>query len=466
MKINRAFILALVLFLCTGTFSAQAAASGSSAVSQPWKIQLFTSGLANIKNLSTAFVGDQQIPILSYSLNVAGDHYIYYAHPATPAAPGNCGPNNTWHCAKYWFGNLVPGTLSPINASQKADKHILLQWAFQTAGMLRGTAIELTPDMNYYNLTQGDLLKISNFGGELVGTPTLGLEGGRLQMAATIRDTSDLYGYKLVYMNYAILANNSCLVDPVHYQCAVIDQSNGLNSMGTASLQVAPDGAGGIAYTKYDDLMFAYFHMSSTQVPSNCGLNGDIFTWRCISIFAGTGTSAVGNELQQAVGLTGSNRAIAFTFGNTSFGKYLMHATFVGSGGNCGTDLDYQGNPVDMWSCNLLVLLGNLDRSFSIAIDPQGYSVIAYEYATEDLAPVGLYLGFPKARAGMADPGWMEQRIDFAPTDTVTTGALASLSINSVGAGFIGYLQEEESELPNLKIAWQYFRNYLPLIRR
>ena len=463
MKTNRVILLTMAVILFAGTISVGAAPSGNLAVNQPWKIQLFTSGLANIKNLSTAFVGDQQIPILSYSLNVAGDHYLYYAHPATTAAPGNCGLNNTWHCVKYWFGNLVPGTLSPINVSQKADKHILLQWAFETVGMIRGTAIELTPDMNYYTYTQGDLLKLSNFGGTLVGTPTLGFSGGRLEMAATIRDNTDIFVNKLVYMNYTIISNTSCLDGAAHYYCAVIDQSNGPNSIGAASLQVAPDGASGIAYTKNGNLMFAYFHMSSGLVPSNCGPNGN--TWRCISIFAGAGTTVVGNEPRQAAGLTGSNRAIAFTLGNTS-SKYLMHATFVGSGGNCGTDLDYLGHSVDMWKCNLLVFLGVFDRSFSIAIDPQGYSVIAYEDAKDDYSPVDLYISYPKARLGLAGPGWTEQGIDGVSNLTVDTGAEAALSLNDAGLGFIGYLQEEDYELPDLKIAWQQFKTYLPFTKR
>lgn len=463
MKKMRWLLIILAFFLLSGTGPVRASAPASPAANQPWRIQLFTNGLANIKNLSTAFVGDQQIPILSYSLNVAGDHYIYYAHPASAAAAGNCGPDNTWHCARYWFGNLVPGTLSPINASQKADKHILLQWAFQTVDMIRGTAVELTPDMNYYSITQGDLLKLSKFGGELVGTPTLGYWGGRLQMAATIRDSSDLYGYKLVNMAYTIVASTSCLDSAVHYECYSVDQSNGLNSMGPASLQTAVDGADAIVYTKNGNLMFAYFHMSSDQIPSNCGTTG--ITWRCISILEKAGTTVVGNGPKQASGLTGSNRAIAFTLGNSS-GKYLMHASFVGSGGNCGTDLNYLGNSVDMWNCNLVAFFGVPDRSFSIAIDPLGYSVIAYEFATDDPAPVGLYLGFPKARSGLAGSDWLEQQIDNTPTTTVTTGALAALSLNAAGLGFIGYLQEEDYELPDLKIAWQQFKIYLPLMKR
>jgi hypothetical protein len=462
MKTNRWFLIVLIFSLLVGTTSVEAA-SPSPAVNQPWKIQQFTSDLDGVMNLSVTFVGNPQIPILSYTLNKPEDHNLYYAHPATPVAPGNCGPNNTWHCVPYWFDDLVPGTLSPIITSRKGD-HLLLHWAFKTLTMIRSTTIELTSDMAYYTYTQQDLVQLGKFGAALVGAPTLGIWGGRLELAATVSDNTDFYAHKLVYMNYTLISNTSCLVSAVNYYCAVIDLSNGPNSMGAASLKLAPDGSGGIAYSKSGNLMFAYFHQSSSLVPSNCGPNGN--TWRCISIFSGAAGSTVGNETRQAVGLTGSNRAIAFTFGNTSFGKYLMHATFVGSGGNCGIDLNYLGNNVSMWECSLVAFLGIFDRSFSIAIDPRGYSVIAYQYAPDDLASVDLYLGYPRARAGMTGSGWLEQKIDGAPTTFVTTGAQAALALNGSGLGFIGYLQKEDYELPDLKIAWQQFKVSLPLMIR
>ena len=48
----------------------------------------------------------------------------------------------------------------------------------------------------------------------------------------------------------------------------------------------------------------------------------------------------------------------------------------------------------------------------------------------------------------------------------MTTGALAALSLNSSGLGFISYLQQEDYELPDLKIAWQQFKTFLPLTIR
>ena len=45
--------------------------------------------------------------------------------------------------------------------------------------------------------------------------------------------------------------------------------------------------------------------------------------------------------------------------------------------------------------------------SFSIAIDPQGYSVIAYDCAVDEYEPINLYITYSKARVGNADAGWI-----------------------------------------------------------
>jgi hypothetical protein len=77
-----------------------------------------------------------------------------------------------------------------------------------------------------------------------------------------------------------------------------------------------------------------------------------------------------------------------------------------------------------------------------------------------------LYITYPKARAGLPGTGWIEQQIDATPTTTISTGGLASLAMGTNGLGLIGYLQEEEYETPELKIAWQQFELSLPLVRR
>jgi hypothetical protein len=119
------------------------------------------------------------------------------------------------------------------------------------------------------------------------------------------------------------------------------------------------------------------------------------------------------------------------------------------------------------WKCDDIVSVDTyLVPSYSIAIDPQGYSVIAYNTALSEFSAIDLYIAYPKARVGNPDPGWITQYIDGYPDTIVATGAQAALSINSAGLGFISYLQEEDYELPDLKIAWQQFKIYMPVITK
>jgi hypothetical protein len=461
MKTNRWLRILLAIFILMGFTSVQAASTSLGAV-QKWKVQVFKGAEANVLNLSTAFAGKSQIPILSYA--ISGSTNIRLAHAATAAVPGNCGPNNKWYCAQWHYGNLVPASLSPIAVEQRTDTH-LIGWAFSTGSRVRGAMIELKDDMSYVSETQGDLIDLGQFGGTLVGAPSVRIVGGHYQVAVTVGDNSDLYGHKLVFMSYTIASNTSCGLAPANYYCVVVDTSNGSKSMGAPSLGVASGGIVGIAYYKAgatNGLMFAYPNLHLPTNYSNCGSS----SWRCISIFPDTDTGAVGADVKLAAGHTPANLGIAYTYGNASFGKYLFRAGYVESGGNCGADLNASGDSVNKWQCNLLVFLGKFNRSYSISLDPLDYPVLAYEYASEDLAPVDLYITYPNARAGLPGTGWVEQKIDGAPTTTVTTGGLAALALSTNGLGFISYLQEAESETPDLKIAWQQFELSLPLVRR
>jgi hypothetical protein len=314
-----------------------------------------------------------------------------------------------------------------------------------------------------------DLIQISKFGSTLVGTPSLKIKsGGQYEIAITILGSGDLYPYSLVYMHYVGGNNTSCINTGSPYQCDVIDQSYGSGSMGTPSLQLADDGTVGISYYKSGEVRYAYPHTPVLLWPSNCGPGGN--TWRCISIYAGTPTGTVGKVIKLTLGKTSSERGIAFTYDDQLIPVTLYHADYVGSGGNCGWDLGAMGLASYKWRCEDIVyfyyLNPALTPSFSIDIDPDGYSVIAYDYAVSDLGNIDLYITYPKARTGSADPGWIAQKIDGAPVFNVDTGAQAAISLNSAGLGFISYLQEEMYELPDLKIALQGYSTFLPILTK
>ncbi len=458
----RLVIILLALILIASTISASASSVNGWAAQQPWTDQLFKDAEDGVTNLSTAFVGAYQIPMLSYSR--AGHDVIYAAHKATNALPGNCGLNNDWVCLAWSHPSLTLGTVSQMATYQYIDTHAI-RWAYSTGSTIRGASIELMNDMTFVTENWQDLVQISKFGASLVGAPSLQIDsGGHYEMAVTILDSGDLYPYSLVYINYVGGSNTSCLDSGSPYQCDVIDTSLGFGSMGAPSFDIADDGAVGIAYYKNGEMMYAYPHLDIPGWPSNCGPGGD--TWRCISIFSGTPTGTVGNVAKLALGQNSSQRGIAFTYDDELIPVTLYHADYVGSGGNCGWDGSF-GGYVNKWHCeDLVYFYYQSSASFSLEIDPEGYSVIAYDYTSDDLANRDLYIVYPNARIGDPDPGWTAQHIDGAPVYDVETGALAALSIRDDGTGFIGYLQEEAYEVDDLKIAFQTYRAMLPVVSK
>ncbi len=465
MSVKRIFFLILVLVFTMGTISVEAAPSEIIAANQRWIAGVVKTDVTNIRDLSTAFVGASQIPLLSY--DVIGSTKIYQAHLATATVPGNCGPNNSWFCTDWNAATLVPGTLSNMATGLYGPSSFGVKWAYQSGGMIRGTTVERYNNMALVApYSSEDLFQLDYFGDALVGPPSLQMVAGHYRMAAVIRSgQGEFPTYKLVYMQYVGALRRSCKDGGAMYDCIVIDQTTGWGSIGSPSLQVAPDGTVGIAYYFKNIVKYAYPYDSTVSWPDNCGPNGD--TWRCIPIYPVSQPGTVGPGVRLAFGATGTDRGIAFTYNDALNGLTLFNATYVVSDGNCGSDITAYGMPVKSWECTGLAILGTpaYTPSYSIEIDPQGYPVIAFNWASEDMAPVFLYLTYPKARTGSADPGWMAQTIDGVLAE-VDTGALAALSLNSAGLGFIAYLQEPYYQPPALKFALQNFRFYLPLLRR
>lgn len=459
-------ILAMILILMASPLAAQAGSFKATTAANPtWTVELLKDGEAGFRNVSTAFVGKYEIPVLSYSKT--GMTRIYQIFRATTAVAGNCGPNNGWYCTSWYDSDLAPGSVSNIATEVYGPDTFGVKWAYSANGYIRGASVERMNDNSYVTESWNNLIQLSKFGGVLVGPPSLRTVGGHYRIAATIRDNTDLYGYKLVYMYYkGGTPNTSCLDAGSAYQCDVIVSALGFGSIGVPSLQLAPDQTVGIAYYYAGVLKYAYPHTNSITWPSNCGPGGN--TWRCIAIYSGTETGVVGDVAIFAFGPTASDRAIAFRYDDILIDDTIYVAEYVGSGGNCGVDRNLIGQNVNKWRCSDIVSLGNLSTAYNpayaIAIDSQGYPMIAFEDPSEDLAPIALRVTYPKARDGSAETGWAIKPVDGAPSTTVATGAQAALSFNSAGLGLIGYLQEEDYELPDLKLAWQPFQIFEPFV--
>jgi len=467
-KIVSAFLTALIVII----FTVSATSFSATSVDQPWEVQFLKENVdSGIKNVSTALGGEYQIPMVSWNIEDSIFHAIYgngkYLF-------GNCGPENSWKC--YGISASFPDVISAGTVSQMSTQHFInsfiVGWVYKTSnGKLQGVKYEYSDAGEYLTRNWNDLIELSKFGGILVGTPSLQFIMNNYHIAATIRSGGDFPTYKLVYLYKSNVNNTSCISTGSLYQCDVIEESVHPQIIDAPSLSISADGNVGIAYFKGNEIKFAYPHTDSIFWPSNCG-PGTPKTWRCIAIKTESATGILGRNPKLAIGATASKAGIVYTYDDSMIENTLSHANYVGSGGNCGSDKTSIGLTVLKWNCtdvDLFTYLPSLPftPSYSIAIDPNGYSVIAYNNALGDLSPISLYIAYPKARIGNPDPGWIREKVDGAPTTTIQTGAQASLSLNNSGLGLIAHLQKEDYvEFPALRIALQFDKIYLPLVIR
>lgn len=464
MKTKQATLLVIVMVLLLGVISVDAASLSSLVANLPWTTQRIDNDEPDVRNLSTAFVGKNQIPMLSYTKT--GSNKIYQAHLETDAVTGNCGPEDRWYCMNWSDSILVEGTVSNISTFLYGPDTFGVKWVYGTTeGTLRGATVEMWNDMTFVTQSWEDLIDLGKFGGILAGGPSLQVVGGWYRAAVIIRSGGDFPTYKLVYMHKTGILNTSCVTSgSSYYQCDVIEEAINYNSIGEPSLQVAQDGTVGIAYYRNGAIRYAYPHTSEIGRPANCGPGDN--TWRCITI---SDADTIGPNVKLAIGKDSSERGIVFGHDSILLDE-IVHAEYVGSGGNCGADGFFGMSTIYRWQCETIRGTGTvsdiLDLPFSIDIDPEGYSVVAYKFEDK------LWVSYPKARVGDPASGWMAQAVD--GNDFSDTGDLASISLNNAGLGFIGYMQPELrgcgdpwciiDKSPNLKVALQWFKVYMPAI--
>lgn len=469
MKTYQAIFMMVVMALLLVAASVQVEPQSSIAANQPWTVQLFKDSQDGVLNLSTAFVGRNNVPILSYGKS-GSLGFIYYAYKATSVEPGDCGPDNSWVCLVLGHSGLIPATISEIAYELDVLPYLHdVSWAYSNGSSIYVWEHSFTDNMESWAVSWGEFIQLNKFGGILIGTPSLQMSDGLYRIAVTIRDNTWVPTNKLVYMYFTGINNTSCKDSGSYYQCDIIDQATGYGSLGPPSLQLSPDETTvGIAYYKWDEqLMYAYPHTPSFVVPSNCGPGGN--TWRCIPIYQDDDPHTVGKVAKFSWGHGYYDRGIAFTLQVPYYPPNLMHAEYVGSGGNCGRDLSSFGNYVYKWDCTVvnpfILLETGAEPSFSIAIDPQGFSVLSFDFQETSTDPKGLFVAYQKTRVGIPEGGWIKQKIDSGAPGSAT-GALAALSLNQGGLGFISYIQDEDDQLPDIKIAWQAFMVHLPLVRK
>jgi hypothetical protein len=148
----------------------------------------------------------------------------------------------------------------------------------------------------------------------------------------------------------------------------------------------------------------------------------------------------------------------------------LEYAKWVGTGGNCGFS--------NTWQCDEIEDMGTSLKpmGLSLALDKNGYPMIAYQDTSDILAPAALKIAFPGAALGLV-PGetncgpetpfstWYCGIIDGGGSYTDEGGSV-SIVFSSSGLATIAYTELDSYAFPtegNLKIAYQRRQLFLPI---
>lgn len=154
--------------------------------------------------------------------------------------------------------------------------------------------------------------------------------------------------------------------------------------------------------------------------------------------------------------------------------KTLEYAVWVGADGNCGynsTNLKWE------WQCDEISAMGSSinPMGISLLLDGDGYPMIAFQDASDDLAPAGLKIARPLAALPLdATPNcgpkdqclsWHCKSVDRGGPWTDEAGSI-SLVMNSSGLATIAYHELDSYVYPitgNPKLASQRLLFFLPL---
>jgi hypothetical protein len=154
----------------------------------------------------------------------------------------------------------------------------------------------------------------------------------------------------------------------------------------------------------------------------------------------------------------------------------LEYAKWVGTGGNCGFNIvTFQWE----WQCDEIDKMGTslTPMGVSLALDKNGYPMIAYQDASEIQAPAALRIAFPGTALGLL-PGetncgpetpfstWYCGMVDGGGSYTDEAGSV-SIAFNSSGLATIAYHELDSYAFPyegNLKVAYQQMRQFITLI--
>ncbi len=440
----RSIQLALVLGTLVLTLGASVVEADPPA-NAPWSFEAIagiTGGDVG-KHVSIAFIPGTGKPYISYYDETIGDLRLIYPH----ATSGNCGPNNEWYCE-------APDTEGDVGQYSSIDYY------------RNDVTGENKIGIAYYDATN-DALKVAIWSS--TGIPVPGW---------TVSTIDDGGVGNFSIGRFASLKFDSTGAVHIVYTYSYTDGMGGppSNTIGHAhSVASGGDCGEGAAAGRWQcdnisggDPSYGFFSslaLTTADVPVVASTEGDLSlcdkgsgAWSCRTI-----DNFGGGTISLAIDQLDFPHIASYDRDN---GK-LMYAKYVGSGGNCGLD----GGTYE-YQCDVIDTIGEgLNQvGISIAVDLEGYPIIAYQEASDPMGVSVLNIARPAFAHGTSigncgpivnlNHSWQCTTIDDA-TQGGGAGNLYEADFTSVAVdpnGFAAIAYNEYDDYNNegrLKFAYQ-----------
>ncbi len=462
-------VFALILLLSatglgladTSRFAEDDGATNPYAVANaPWYVKTVESTDSVGAHTSIVFDPGSGRPYISYYDATNKDLRMANRTPSD----GNCGPDDTWYCQSVDSEDDV-GEYNSIAVFRSGSS-----WKVGIA------YYDATNFALKYAVRTCNIFCIWSISTIVQSFDALNAVGQHASLAFDSTGAAHIsyhriYQFDVDELNYAhyVGSGGNCGVGNAagKWQCEKVDTGEGMGLF--TSLDVNGSDKPRIAY--YDaangDLRYAF----GGAVGGNCGTGG---SWQCGTVDGDTGDN-VGKYASLHIDKGASdNPSIAYY--DATNGK-LKYAEIPGSDANCG----YLFWGVQIWRCEDIDDIGvNLiSADLALTVDAAGYPIIAYEDASEDLAPAVLKVARPASALGLfvgncgpTPPGWMFvswwcEKLDGGDNQYLHEGAYASIAVNPTGLAAIAYSEHDDYNGGyNLKIAFQQLQTFLPVITR
>lgn len=471
MKYWRVLGMLIILLLIVGSVSADAPTPMGHPANEPWTKGYVShySGAGVGEYVSIAHHPTTGRAYISYYDSNNGD--LMMAQEVTPGT-GNCPGNADWKC-QVVDNDTLDGKYSSIDVivvpanppTSPSYTKIGISYFNETDGKLKVATYAAFPYPGHWTIqTVDDSPTDLNIRGTY--TSLKFPEGSYMPIIAYHTAYTLTTGGAVRIATFLGSGDGNC-GDGNNWYCETVDSGDNLMYGSHVSMDISYEGKLYIAF--YDPILGAVkladywgFGGSCTNSEYNCLTVDNLYdAGPYVSLHAPQNAADVVRLAYASLRLRFDDRLEV----------HIKYAENVGSGGNCTAssydcyDVDVAGAPIGFYD-------------IAMDVDAQGYPIIAYTDASEDLAPIGLKIARPALAYG-EDIGncgdvhegdlfqyWQCNTID-GGNGYVDEADFVAVSVSPAGLATIAYSEWYSDYGENyLKVAQQHFMSYMPIIIR